>query len=203
MKYKTSEVTNSSSTCFVISAYATGYAMGLPDNDLFRWAERIWPEAVPTSFLSIGPNSLRVDMSIGYNDIEWPDNSGVVTVDLRKSTQRFGPILSDIRPVTQIVMQANGPEEIKAKSKITFNKLRDIFVQVCASCLGNVTEAELYYTQKPGAFTGDGWDGGDPMGSYAYTDECFQGESFMSKIICVRGRDGILKMEERQNGNTG
>jgi len=202
MKYKSSEVTNSSSTSFVISAYASGFVMGIPHDDLFMWVEKFWPTAIPKSFLSIGTEEITVELLIENFDEDWPDNDGVVLVNLTKATRRVGSTLSKIEPVTQVIMQATGPVTIRAKQKITFNKLRNLYTQVCEHCLVGDGEGELYYSQQPVDFSGDGWDGGDPMGDYAYTDDCKVAESILTKIICVK-RDGVIKMgEERKDGNT-
>lgn len=178
MKIKSSFVTNSSSTSFVITSKTSGWFSGHQEN-LKKLTEEWIPDAEPTSILSIDSRSIGLDFPISSCD-ECDGEEGIGYISLRNIYKYDGDDMienNEMYPneITMIEIDVDGPRQHTSES-VVLDKILHLVERLANAMCKEGDHVKLAHFQYPNDLMGDGWNGGDPAGQYAYTNECYIGE---------------------------
>lgn len=164
MKIKADFVTNSSSTCYVLSSVVTGNLPKLSGN--YDVLKKYYPyqEALYKGYAHI---KIQGDEEAAFQDLDQPvchinlhindcehydETTDLVNYKtlVRLKLDLLNPYWNEIEIVTQEFIE-----------RVLFEQLQE-----------NISPSQLMYFSYPSEISGDGWDGGDPLGpSHKYINE--------------------------------
>ncbi len=176
MKIKIDFITNSSSTSFTLSSVLTGY---LPDAK-YEDIKKFFPK---------GEGYIRED----YAHIWWETNDDYDNKGMKHSIYLTREAIYD--NVSQEASRYRTIVEIKIDNFYINNEEgRKLNAQLSVEYLEKLlpiipnANTHLLYFQYPSDMGDGGWNGGDPMGMYTSTPDCFRNETKTGTIYIINNR---------------